>query len=308
MARRTVVVGDSLGVGTVPYLQRALGGKVAADVRVGRSSADGVNALSRLLRGGADRVVLDLGTNDGSAQQLRQSVRRAQSLAGDRPIYIPTVNGPGAAQKNAMLRSLAGGNIHLVNWANQSHGLTGPDGIHASGAGYQKRAQIVAHSIASAPMGSVQSGGMGLQGFGPNKIRQEDIPAILAMSQQTTTHEPSPHAPQPTGSLADLTAGGGRLGSSAVRLGQGMHAGGLGRGFQNFGRYAVNRGGKMLEAHDYGDGDVRYFARKNPAILQAAVQQKLGGGQPGAPAMPAGLAPQDLELIKRLLGGGTLTR
>lgn len=146
------------------------------------------------------------------------------------------------------------------------------------------------------------------------KIRPEDVPAILAMAQQPTTHGNSglPHGvkePAPAGSLADPPQSLlGAHGGSAYLLGKGMRSGGLGRGFSNFDRYAVNRGGRQLEAHDYGDGNIKYFARKNPAILQAAVQQKLGGGQPGAPAMPAGLAPQDLELIKRLLGGGTLTR
>jgi len=295
MARRTVVIGDSLGVGTVPYLQRVLGGKVAADVRVGRSSQDGVNQLGRLLRGGADQIIMDLGTNDASAAQLQQSVRRAQKIAGGRPIFIPTVNGPGAAQKNALLRRIAGGNVHLVNWANQSHGLTGPDGIHSSGAGYQKRAQIVAHSIASAPMGSVQSGGqrlqgmtMGLQRFGPNRIIEPDMGADDRVQSLV-----------------------GPQGGAAYLLGQGVNRRTVG-GTQTpldspFKRYAVNRGGRMLEAHDYGGGDIRYFARKNPAILQAAVQQSLGHGQPGVPATP-NLSPHDEELLKLLLGNPTLSR
>jgi hypothetical protein len=145
---------------------------------------------------------------------------------------------------------------------------------------------------------------MALRGFGIGRnIRPEDIPAILAMSQQPTTHANSglPHGvkePAPAGSLADPPQSlVGPHGGSAYLLGKGMSPRGPGGGSTNFDRYAVNRGGKMLEAHDYGDGQIKYFARKNPADLQAAVQQKLGG-----------LAPQDLELIKRLLGGGTLTR
>jgi len=315
MARRTVVIGDSLGVGTVPYLQRVLGGKVAADVRVGRSSSDGVNQLGRLLRGGADQIIMDLGTNDASPAQLQQSVQRARRLSGGRPIFIPTVNGPGAAQKNALLRNLAGGNVHLVNWANQSHGLTGADGIHASGAGYQKRAQIVAHSIASAPAGSVQSGGQrggtmiwGQRQFGKG-YSDEDMPAILAAAQQQTTGHP-----QPAGSLADAQDLVGPRGGAAYLLGQGLRAptgrqgfGPAGRTNSPFKRFAVNRGGKLLEAHDYGDGDVKYFARKNPAILQAAVQQSLGRDQEGAPAAP-NLSAQDEELLKLLLGNNTLRR
>jgi len=290
MARkRTVVVGDSLGVGTVPYLQRALGGPVRADVRVGRSSSDGVNALSRLLRGGADQIVLDLGTNDASPQQLRESVQRARKLAGGRPIFIPTVNGPGAAQKNATLRELAGGNVRLVNWARQSGGLVGGDGIHATGHGYQQRAGILARSIER--QGSRMATGKSLW-----DMLQGDSPLAHAAAQ---AH------PQGTGSLADSDGP-----HNAVFLGQGARAGGLGGSQTPFKRYSVtNRAGKLLEAHDYGGGDIKYFARKNPAILQAAAQQAAARQmhQP-TPAMPAGLAPEDLERIKLLLGNPTLSR
>ena len=135
----------------------------------------------------------------------------------------------------------------------------------------------------------------------------EDIPAILAAAQQQTAH------PQPTGSLADQDLVGPR-GGAAYLLGQGLRAptgrqgfGPAGRATSAFKRFAVNRGGKLLEAHDYGDGDVKYFARKNPAILQAAVQQSLGRGQEGAPAAP-NLSAQDEELLKLLLGNNTLRR
>jgi hypothetical protein len=145
---------------------------------------------------------------------------------------------------------------------------------------------------------------MALRGFGiGRKIGEEDIPAILAAAQQPTSH------PQPAGSLADAQDLVGPQGGAAYLLSQGLRAGsGPGGGVNaKFKRYAVNRGGKMLEAHDYGGGDVKYFARKNPAILQAAVQQHLGQGQPGAPAMP-NLSAQDEELLRMLLGNNTLRR
>lgn len=325
--RRTVVVGDSLGVGTVPYLQRALGGPVRADVRVGRSSSDGVNALSRLLRGGADQVVLDLGTNDGSAQQLRQSVRRAQSLAGDRPIYIPTVNGPGAAQKNAMLRRLAGGNVHLVNWAGQSRGLVGGDGIHASGRGYQQRARIVAHSINRADAASSPATTGGTMAFQDIRLRRRDPSPLLAqiigggglrdvsgVAGQERPLDENPvdpahlaaaiqNRPQSPGSLADDRP------ESSVLLGTGMKAGGFGRAPAQFKRSVVRRGGKLLEAHSYGPGtETQYFERKNPAVLQAAAAQA-AQQQTGTPVVPAsGLSPRDEELLKMLLGNPTLRR
>jgi hypothetical protein len=342
--RRTVVVGDSLGVGTVPYLQRALGGPVRADVRVGRSSSDGVNALSRLLRGGADQVVLDLGTNDGSAQQLRQSVRRAQSLAGNRPIYIPTVNGPGAAQKNAMLRRLAGGNVHLVNWAGQSRGLVGGDGIHASGRGYQQRAQIVAHSINRADAASSAPTNGGTMAFQDIRLRRRDplLAHIISggglssgglqdVARRLAGDGPgSPIAfhPDAHGNVTNIPPGSNLKGDvlngqldqpgsladdgrpeSSVLLGTGMKAGGLGRAPVQYKRSVVRRHGKLLEAHSYGPGtETRYFERKNPAVLQAAAAQA-AQQQTGAPVTPAsGLSPRDEELLKMLLGNPSLHR
>jgi hypothetical protein len=151
---------------------------------------------------------------------------------------------------------------------------------------------------------------MALRGFGiGRKINQEDIPAILAAAQQPTSHAQA--HPQPAGSLADAQDLIGPQGGAAYLLSQGVRAGKV-PGTQTalnspFKRYAVNRGGKMLEAHDYGGGDVKYFARKNPAILQAAVQQHLAQGQPGAPAMP-NLSAQDEELLRMLLGNNTLRR
>lgn len=112
------------------------------------------------------------------------------------------------------------------------------------------------------------------------------------------------NAPQGSGSLADD----GRP-ESSVLLGTGMKAGGFGRAPAQFKRSIVRRHGKLMEAHSYGPGtETKYFERKNPAVLQAAAnqaaQQQLG--QPVAPA--AGLAPQDEELLKLLLGNPTLRR
>lgn len=140
-AGKTLVIGDSLGVGTVPYLRKA-GVLLEADVVGGRSSASGIEALRRKLATGTyGRIVLDLGTNDTSAAQLVASVRKAQRLAPGARIFIPTVNGPQAAAKNAALRQLPG--VTLVNWAMASGGLLSPDGIHATGSGYAKRAAIL---------------------------------------------------------------------------------------------------------------------------------------------------------------------
>jgi len=136
----TLVVGDSIGVGTAPHLKRL--GNVTANVVGGRSSANGIQALRSKLAGGKyATIVLDLGTNDGSSRDLVKSVREARRLAPNAKIVVPLVNGPNAASKNASLRRL-GGNVRVVD----VRGKPGPDGIHYSGQGYRQRAN---HLIAA---------------------------------------------------------------------------------------------------------------------------------------------------------------
>lgn len=140
----TLIVGDSLGVGTAPHLKQQLGGRVAANVKVGRPSTDGVRVLERKLsKRDFGRIILDLGTNDATAKELAQSVKRARELAPNAQIYIPTVNGPDAERKNRVLRRLAGGNVHVVDW---QAGLA-PDGIHATPEGYRQRARQIAKAV-----------------------------------------------------------------------------------------------------------------------------------------------------------------
>jgi hypothetical protein len=138
---KTAYVGDSLGVGTAPYLRKKLG-KVQADVVSGRSSEAGVKAL-RGMRG-YDRVVLDLGTNDGDAHAFAKSLKRADKLTGNAPIYVSKVHGPDAKAKNRALKRLAGGDIHVVRPGKRQ---IGPDGIHFSGQGYKHRAARLARQI-----------------------------------------------------------------------------------------------------------------------------------------------------------------
>lgn len=131
---RLAYVGDSLGVGTAPYLRGRVGGMMS-NTRVGRSSASGLDALRAMH--GYGRVLFDLGTNDPSAGALGRSLRAADRVTGNAPLYVPTVHGPAAAAKNALLRRMAGGDIHLLRTG--SRGL-GPDGIHYNAAGYRARA------------------------------------------------------------------------------------------------------------------------------------------------------------------------
>lgn len=151
---RTLVVGDSLGVGTLPTLKSLLGGNVTGNALVGRSSARGLRVLKNLLRTGKyQNVVFDLGTNDSSPGQLADSLHQALDLAPNTTFYVPTLNGPGAAQKNAVLHRIAAANanVKLVPWHTASQGLLGPDGIHSTPGGYQRRGDLLAQALGYQP-------------------------------------------------------------------------------------------------------------------------------------------------------------
>ena len=140
---RTLVVGDSLGVGTAPHLR----GKVVSDVKVGRRSSEAVRLLKRKLRHGSyDRVIFDAGTNDASAGETRRSIKKALRASRGTPVYVATVNGPDAQKKNQAIRR-SGANV--VDWA--AKGKTGGDGIHASDAGYAQRARMFERAAGAAP-------------------------------------------------------------------------------------------------------------------------------------------------------------
>jgi lysophospholipase L1-like esterase len=138
-----ISVGDSLNVGTSPYLKGA-----KSDAVVGRSSAKTVDALKRLMSDGASTVLFDAGTNDGSAAELARSLQRVRKLAGNATVVVPTVNGPDAAAKNRLIRQLGQqGAVRVVDWAAKSKGLVGSDGIHASAQGYKRRAQMIRDAL-----------------------------------------------------------------------------------------------------------------------------------------------------------------
>jgi hypothetical protein len=144
---RTLYIGDSLGIGTVPELRKLLDGTVTADVAEGRSSTAGIDALRDALKAGKyDRIIIDLGTNDGDASTLSDSLAKAKKLAGDTPLYTFTVNGPAAEAKN---KAIAQSGITTIGWAAASKNVTldSTQHIHPDGAGYAKRAKLVADAL-----------------------------------------------------------------------------------------------------------------------------------------------------------------
>src|SRR3954462_14139796 len=89
-----LVVGDSLVVGTTPYLRRELGGvSLRSDGRTGRPSSEAVSVLRQQFNGSDRVVVFDAGTNDDPAQpgRLASDLDAARSIAGSRCIVVATV-------------------------------------------------------------------------------------------------------------------------------------------------------------------------------------------------------------------------
>src|SRR5918999_3083490 len=112
-------VGDSLGVGTFPELRRLLPDvALDGDNRIGRSSGEGLRVLRSTLRRKHGIVIFDIGTNDRDAASMTKNLRRARKRAGDRLLVVFTLNKPGVAPLNRVLRDFAGSadNVELVDW------------------------------------------------------------------------------------------------------------------------------------------------------------------------------------------------
>ena len=151
-----LVVGDSLVVGTAPYLP----GHVTSDGRVGRPSTEAVSVL-RAKFSGQDVVVFDAGVNDDPAQPARLStdLAAARSITGSRCLVVATMsrppyNGVSVDGLNRAVRSFAAStpNVRLVDWrgaAVANPQLINSDGVHPTTAGYQLRARLFAQAIAN---------------------------------------------------------------------------------------------------------------------------------------------------------------
>jgi hypothetical protein len=161
-----IVVGDSLEVGTSPYLGRYLPGvPLTVDAVESRPSGDAVQALRDGLRASHSVIVFDAGVNDDPAQPgvLAGDLEAVDRLAGGRCVVVATVsrppyNGVGPEGLNGAISSFAGSrpNTQLVDWraaALANPGLINSDGVHPTPAGYQLRARLIARGI-SACLGS----------------------------------------------------------------------------------------------------------------------------------------------------------
>jgi lysophospholipase L1-like esterase len=156
---RVVVVGDSLAVGTEPFLGGLLRYRALTwDARSGRTTPEGLRALrGAVARVHPQTVVISLGTNDGP-DPVRFADRIRRALAAIPPqacvvwatIYRPPRKGPYFAL-NRVLRATQRRDrrLVLVDWDRVvARGMVRlPDGLHPDPAGFLLRSRMIATAV-----------------------------------------------------------------------------------------------------------------------------------------------------------------
>lgn len=154
-----LVVGDSLAVGTLPYLTPMLDGRnIVAAAQNGITTPKGMSLLRRELRVVTPKtVIISLGTNDGSdAKRFADRVRRTMRLLPKnacvvwatiiRPRRKGAYRGLNRVLHQAKRRDPR---IVVVNWeyAVNVGAVHLPDGLHADAAGYRYRSEMIAEAM-----------------------------------------------------------------------------------------------------------------------------------------------------------------
>jgi lysophospholipase L1-like esterase len=160
-SRRLLVNGDSLAVGTQPYLPQELRRwKVAQSVSVSRHAFEGADVMRAYGRSLPRVIHVSLGTNDDprTVDAFRAAIREVMEVAGPRRCVVwanivrPPVAGASYAGYNRALaqESRPRKNLRVVNWAGMvrknPQWLAG-DGVHVNAEGYRERAKTIARSV-----------------------------------------------------------------------------------------------------------------------------------------------------------------
>jgi hypothetical protein len=156
-----LVVGDSLEVGSAPYLRPALGGRpVDIDAEGGRRSGEGVRVLAGALDPSHAVVVFPMGTNDLDPDAFAASLGAVRELAGGRCVVVATLTRP-APMNRVVKQFAAGGGVQVADWrsaALTTPGALGRDRVHATSAGYALRANLLAEAVQACLVGGDLSG------------------------------------------------------------------------------------------------------------------------------------------------------
>lgn len=156
---RVLILGDSLAVGTKPFLGAMITDReVTFDARAGRTTPQGMRALrGDLQRFAPQTVVISLGTNDGSdatvfADRIRRTLRVLPAYAC---AVWPTIIRPRRKGDyhglNRVLRLAARRDPRLtvISWDRMvSKGTVDlPDGVHPDADGYRFRSWVTAAAV-----------------------------------------------------------------------------------------------------------------------------------------------------------------
>ncbi len=160
--RSALVVGDSLAVGTEPYLPGLLPGwQLRQIAHVGVTTASGVARVQAF--GPLPRyLVLSLGTNDDprAVERFRTAIRTVLATAGTSRCVVwpnivrPRTLGSTYAGLNRALAEEAAADrrLRIVDWRGLTRvhpGWLRADGVHATLAGYRGRAIAIARALAA---------------------------------------------------------------------------------------------------------------------------------------------------------------
>ena len=161
LSHRLLVNGDSLAVGTKPYLPKELRGwKVTQSAEVSRHANEGADVM-RSYGHSLPRVIhVSLGTNDDPNQvdAFRAAVRDVMDVAGPHRCVVwtnivrPPVAGASYAGFNRALlqESQSRENLRVVNWVRmvrENPQWVVGDGVHVNADGYRARAKAVARAV-----------------------------------------------------------------------------------------------------------------------------------------------------------------
>jgi lysophospholipase L1-like esterase len=159
--KRLFVVGDSLAVGTKPYLPRFMHGwRIGSSVSISKHAPEGASEFARRGHSLPPVVVASLGTNDDphATGSFEAAVRKSLRAVGKRGCIVwpnivrPPVGGVTYAGYNNVLGRIAKHNdqLRVVNWAAMAahnRGWFGDDGVHPDATGYMARAHAIAKQV-----------------------------------------------------------------------------------------------------------------------------------------------------------------